>query len=106
MQGAKSIAQSYRLFTAQTRSNLLEHIGDLSPQFQETYLDSVACKDCTRCGKHFFYTHGDHVHRLCKSPWHFSPYLSIEDLPDIERLIDLRLADVPPKRVPIEMPRS
>lgn len=83
------------VFNAKTLPNLLEHITDLSPQFQETYLNSVACKDCTRCGKHVFYTHGDHVHRLCKSPWYFSPYLSLEDLPDVERLVDLRLADVP-----------
>lgn len=32
---------------------------------------------------------------LCKSPWYFSPHLSLEALPDIERLVDLRLADVP-----------
>jgi hypothetical protein len=83
------------VFNARTRSNLLEHITDLSPQFQETYLTSVACKDCSHCGKHVFYTHGDHVHRLCKSPWFASPYLSLADLPDIERLVDLRLADVP-----------
>jgi hypothetical protein len=83
------------VFNAQTLPNLLAHIPDLSSPFQERYLNSVACKDCTRCGKHVFYTHGDHVHRLCKSPWYFSPPLSLEDLPDIERLVDLRLADVP-----------
>ena len=83
------------VFNAHTLPNLLEHIPELSPSFQETYLNSVACKDCSHCGKHVFYTHGDHVHRLCKSPWYFSPYLNLEDLPDIERLVDLRLADVP-----------
>ena len=74
--------------------DLLEHIDVLSPHFQETYLTSVACKDCSHCGKHVFYTHGDHVHRLCKSPWYFSPYLRLEDLPDIERLVDFRLANL------------
>jgi hypothetical protein len=83
------------VFNDKTLPNLLEHIGDLSPQFQETYLNSVACKDCVRCGKHVFFTHGDHVHRLCKSPWYFSSCLSLEDLPDIERLVDLRLLNVP-----------
>jgi len=83
------------VFGAQTLPTLLEHIADLSPQFQETYLNSVACKDCTHCGKHVFYTHSDHVHRLCKSPWYASSYLSLGDLPDIERLVDLRLAGVP-----------
>jgi hypothetical protein len=83
------------VFNDKTRPNLLEHIAELSPQFQESYLNSVGCKDCVRCGKHVFYTHDDHLHRLCKSPWYFSPHLSLEDLPDIERLVDLRLADVP-----------
>lgn len=83
------------VFNDQTLPNLLEHIPELSPPFQEAYLNSAACKDCVHCGKHVFYTHGDHVHRLCKSPWYFSPHLSLEDLPDIERLVDLRLADAP-----------
>lgn len=82
------------VFNEKTRPNLLEHIAELSPEFQEAYLNSVGCKDCVHCGKHVFFTHGDHVHRLCKSPWYFSPHLSVEDLPDIERLVDLRLADV------------
>jgi len=82
------------VFNDKTLPNLLEHVTELSPNFQETYLTSVACKDCVRCGKHVFYTHGDHIHRLCKSPWYFSPHLHIEDLPDIERLVDLRLADL------------
>jgi hypothetical protein len=77
-----------------TIQNMLEHVAELSPQFQENYLNAVACKDCVRCGKHVFYTHGDHVHRLCKSPWFISPHLKLEDLPDIERLIDFRLANV------------
>jgi hypothetical protein len=82
------------VFNAETLPNLLGHINELSPHFQETYLTSVACKDCVRCGKHVFYTHGDHVHRLCKSPWYFSPHLGLEDLPDIERLVDFRLANL------------
>jgi len=73
--------------------DLLEHIDVLSPRFQETYLTSVACKDCSHCGKHVFYTHGDHAHRLCKTPWYISPYLRLEDLSDIERLVDFRLAN-------------
>jgi hypothetical protein len=97
--------QARIVFNTQAVPNLLEHITDLSPQFQETYLNSVACKDCSHCGKHVFYTHGDHVHRLCKSPWYASPFLSPEDLPDVERLVDLRLADIPRKRPPIETPR-
>jgi hypothetical protein len=76
-----------------TVNNMLEHVGELSPHFQESYLNAVACKDCSHCGKHVFYTHKDHVHRLCKSPWFISPYLHLEDLPDIERLIDFRLTD-------------
>lgn len=73
---------------------LLDHVNQLSPGFQETYLNTVACKDCVRCGKHVFFAHQDHMHRLCKSPWYASPYLHLEDLPDIERLIDFRLAPV------------
>ncbi len=74
-----------------TIANMFNHLGELSEPFQEDYLNAVACKDCVRCGKHVYYTHGDHVHRLCKSPWYISPYLRREDLPDIERLIDFRL---------------
>ncbi len=81
------------VFNDKTLPNLFEHIRDFSPRFQESYLNAVACKDCVRCGKHIFYTHGDHMHRLCKSPWYFSPYLSLADLPDIERLVDCRLAN-------------
>ena len=77
-----------------TIQNMLEHVNELSPQFQEDYLNAVRCKDCSHCGKHVFYTHGDHVHQLCKSPWFFSPYLHLDDLPDIERLIDFRLSSV------------
>jgi hypothetical protein len=77
-----------------TINNMLEHVGDLSPHFQENYLNAVACKDCIHCGKHVFYTHRDHIHRLCKSPWFISPHLQLEDLPDIARLIDFRLANV------------
>lgn len=79
------------VFTAETLSNLFEHIDEPSPQFQETYLISVACKDCVRCGKHVFYTHGDRIHRLCRTPWYISPYLRLDDLPDIKRLVDIRL---------------
>jgi len=78
-----------------TIQNMLDHVGELSPQFQENYLNAVACKDCSHCGKHVFYTHADHIHKLCKSPWFASPYLSMDDLPDIERLIDFRLAPLP-----------
>jgi len=81
------------VFNAQTLPNLLAHVSELSPRFQEDYLNAVACKDCSHCGKHVFYAHGDHVHRLCKNPWFSSPPLDLEDLPDIERLVDLRLAD-------------
>jgi hypothetical protein len=72
---------------------LLEHLDQFSPHFRENYLAAVACKDCVRCGKHIFFTRGDKVHRLCKTPWYFSPYLRLEDLPDIERLVDFRLAN-------------
>jgi len=82
------------VFNEKTLPNLLEQMDKLSPHFQESYLTSVACKDCVRCGKPVFYTHGDHVHRICKSPWYISPYLSLEDLLDIERLIDFRLANL------------
>jgi hypothetical protein len=74
---------------------MLEHVHELTSEFQENYLNTVRCKDCSHCGKHVFYTHGDHVHQLCKSPWYISPYLRMEDLPDIERLIDFRLTGVP-----------
>ena len=81
------------VFNDKSLPTLLAHIDELSPHFQERYLTHVACKDCVRCGKHVFYTHGDHVHRLCRSPWYMSPYLRLEDLPDIERLVDFRLAN-------------
>jgi hypothetical protein len=74
-----------------TIKNMLERVDELSPRFQEDYLNAVACKDCIHCGKHVFYTHKDHVHRLCRSPWFISSPLHLEDLPDIEHLIDFRL---------------
>jgi hypothetical protein len=81
------------VFSGDKVPQLLDHVSELSPDFQEIYLHDVRCKDCVRCGKHIFYPHGDHVHRLCKSPWFASPFLKTEDLPDIERLIDWRLAN-------------
>jgi len=80
------------VFNEKNRGPLFDHLGDFSPRFQEDYLVRVACKDCTHCGKHFFFQHGDHTHRLCKTPWYASPPLKLEDLPDIERLVDYRLA--------------
>lgn len=80
------------VFNAKTVSSLFERIDELSPHFQEAYLAAVACKDCTHCGKHFVFTRGDRVHRLCKTPWYMSPALSIGDIPDIKRLLDIRLA--------------
>lgn len=77
-----------------TINQMLEHVEELPPDFQENYLNAVACKDCIHCGRHVFYTHGNHVHRLCKSPWYISPHLTIEDLPNIERLIDFRLTNL------------
>lgn len=82
------------VFTKSTIHNMLARVEELSPGFQEDYLNAVACKDCSHCGRHVFYTHQDHVHRLCRVPWFISPYLHLEDLPDIERLIDFRLAGV------------
>ncbi len=73
---------------------LLDHIDDLSPRYQEIFLNCCACSDCIRCGKHRFYQHGDHVHRLCKGPWYYSPCIEREDLPDIERLIDIHIANL------------
>ncbi len=70
----------------------LDHIDDLSPRYQEIFLNRCACTDCIHCGKHRFYQHGDHVHRLCKGPWFYSPCLEQEDLPDIERLIDIHIS--------------
>ncbi len=72
----------------------LEHIDELSPRFQELYLNCCACRDCIHCGKHIFFAHGDHLHRLCKGPWFYSPYLHPEDLPDVERLIDIHIANL------------
>lgn len=81
------------VFNNQALPTLLGHIPELSPQFQESYLTAVRCKDCIRCGKHVFYTHGDHEHRLCKSPWFVSPHLRLEDMPDIEHLVAWRLGN-------------
>lgn len=81
------------VFDDENVHHMIEHIKDLSPRFQEVYLDTVKCKDCVHCGKHIFYPHGDHVHRLCRKPWFAPPFISPEDLPDIERLIDLRLVN-------------
>jgi hypothetical protein len=80
------------VFNLKTLPYLLDHIAEFPPQFQEDYLYTVRCKDCIRCGKHVFFTHGDHIHRLCRTPWYHSPSLRLEDLPNIEHLIDLRLA--------------
>ncbi len=80
------------VFNETTLSALWEHFGELTPDFQEKYLGVVRCKDCVKCGKHIYYQHGDHTHRLCKSPWFASPPLRLEDLPDIQVLLDCRLA--------------
>jgi hypothetical protein len=82
------------VFNDKTLPDLLEHVDELSPHFQEAYLTSVACKDCVRRGKHVLFRHGGHVHRLCRSPWYISSYLNLEHLPDIKRLIDCRLGDL------------
>jgi hypothetical protein len=79
---------------AQGYQYILTHIDQFSPRFQEIYLNCSACSDCTHCGKHFFFQHGDHVHRLCKGPWFYSPHLRPEDIADIERLIDIHLANL------------
>jgi hypothetical protein len=73
---------------------LLAHINELSPRYQEIFLTSVAFSDCSHCGKHLFYQHSDHVHRLCKGPWYYSPYFQREDLPDIKRIIDIHIANL------------
>ncbi len=73
--------------------DLQEHPAAVSPDFLESYLARVACKDCSHCGKHLTFLNAGRTHRLCKTPWYTSPPLRPDDLRDIERLVDLRIAN-------------
>ena len=73
------------------RAYVLEHIGELSPRMQEMFLNRVACMDCKHCGKHEFYPHGDHVHKLCAGAWFYSLHLEPEDLPSVKQLIAIHV---------------
>lgn len=74
------------------RAYVLGHIGELSPRMQEMFLDRITCVDCKHCGKHEFYAHNDHIHKLCAGTWFYSRHLEPEDLPSVKRLIDIHVS--------------
>jgi len=74
------------------RAYVLAHISELSPRMQEMFLDRIACTDCKHCGKHEFYPHEDHVHKLCAGAWFYSLHLEPEDLPSVQRLIAIHVS--------------
>ena len=74
------------------RAYVLDHIDELSPRMQEMFLNRIPCIDCKHCGQHEFYTHGDHVHKLCAGAWFYSDHLALEDLPSIKRLIAIHVS--------------
>lgn len=74
------------------RDYVLEHIGEFSPRMQEMFLNRITCTDCKHCGKHEFYPHGDHVHKLCAGAWFYSLHLEPEDLPSVKQLIAIHVS--------------
>lgn len=74
------------------RAYVLEHIDELSPHMQEMFLNRIPCIDCKHCGQHEFYTHGDHVHKICAGTWFYSDHLEPEDLPSVQRLIAIHVS--------------
>ncbi len=74
------------------RAYVLSHIDELSPRMQEMFLERVSCTDCKHCGKHESYAHGDHQHRLCAGAWFYSRHLEREDLPSVQRLIEIHVS--------------
>jgi hypothetical protein len=79
-------------FKKNGRLYVLGHISELSPRMQEMFLERVTCIDCKHCGQHEYFTHGDHIHKLCAGAWFYSGYLEEEDLPSVERLIAIHVA--------------
>jgi hypothetical protein len=80
------------VFRPKGRAYLLEHLDELSPKMQEAFLNGTSCRDCKSCGEHLMYLHGDHVHKLCKAAWFYSPYLEAEDMASVERMVDIQVA--------------
>ena len=74
------------------RTYVLGHIGELSPRMQEMFLNRITCIDCKHCGKHEFYPHGDHIHKLCAGAWFYSLHLEPEDLPSVKKLIAIHVS--------------
>ena len=74
------------------RAYVLGHISELSPRMQEMFLNRITCIDCKHCGKHEFYPHGDHIHKLCAGTWFFSLHLDPEDLPSVKQLIAIHIS--------------
>ena len=74
------------------RVYVLGHIDELSPRMQEMFLERITCVDCKHCGKHEFYPHGDHIHKLCAGTWFYSLHLEPEDLPSVKRLIAVHVS--------------
>jgi len=80
------------VFKKTGRAYVLNHIDELSPRMQEMFLNRIPCIDCKHCGQHEFYTHGDHVHKICAGAWFYSSYLEAEDLPSVQRLIEIHIS--------------
>ena len=74
------------------RAYVLAHIDELSSRMQEMFLNRITCVDCKHCGKHEFYAHSDHVHKLCAGAWFYSLHLEPEDMPSVKRLIAIHVA--------------
>lgn len=74
------------------RAYLLAHIDELSSRMQEMFLNRITCTDCKHCGKHEYFPHGDHIHKLCAGAWFYSLHLEPEDLPSVQRLIAIHVA--------------
>lgn len=74
------------------RAHVLEHLDELPYHIQEIFLTSIRCRNCSSCGEHQMFPHGDHEHKLCRVTWFYTPPLTVEDLPSIERLLDVHMA--------------
>jgi hypothetical protein len=74
------------------RAYVLGHLNEFTRRFQEMFLERITCVDCKHCGQHEFFTHDDHIHKLCAGTWFYSRYLEPEDIPSVKRLIAIHVS--------------
>lgn len=77
----------------EARAQVLAHLDEYPYSIQELFLTSIRCRNCAaHCGEHQMFEHGDHVHKLCRVTWFYTPPLAAGDLPWIERILAVHVA--------------